>query len=53
MKNIDSPMSFVRPYAMRVDASKINNNEKYTAIDELSGPKNTVNMAPSRAKLIK
>lgn len=46
MKNIDTLISFVKPYALKVDANNINNNEKYTAIELLLGPRNTVNIPP-------
>ena len=53
MKNIDTLINLVRPYAVRVDANKMNNSEKQTTMELLSGPKKTVKMPPYMAKLIK
>jgi len=38
---------------MRVHDKRINNSEKYTAIELELGPKKTVNIPPRIAKLIK
>lgn len=53
MKNIDKLISLVSPYAVNVEAKRINSNEKYTAIELLLGPRNTVKMPPYMAKLTK
>ncbi len=53
MKNIETLISLVSPYANMVEASKMKSNEKYTAMELLSGPRKTVNIPPTIAKLIK
>jgi hypothetical protein len=46
MKNIEKFINLVSPYAVSVDANKMNNKEKYTAIELLLGPRKTVKMPP-------
>lgn len=53
MKKIDTFISLVKPYAIKVEANRMNKREKYTAIELLSGPKNTVKIPPKTAKLMK